>query len=422
MSVSDNVTGSPQTVALSGSATGLPTIQISPSSLSFAPQSVGIPSAAQTITVLNSGAGPLSINGISVTGTNAADFSETNNCPPSLAPGASCTVGVVFLPSLQAAASRAAVLDIADNATGSPQAVPLAGSATAASISISPASLNFGGQLAGTAGQPQAITVTNNGTGALSFSSIAVSGAVDFVVGANTCKGANIPAAGTCTVQLTFSPACTNGAAARSATLVLTDNVAGSPQNVPVSGMATGDFCFDPSSTATVTAGQTATYALVVDSATAYKGSVSLACAGIPATTTCTAPASVSVPSQFTVSVSTAASSVALPSIRRAPNVSAAHLWLAALIIILIWAWAFGVSRHAPIQPGSFGRAAFRWVQFAVIPVALFGVSLWLDGCGGGSAAGDPSVPGTPAGTYSFVLSGTSTNTTAQVTLTLTVQ
>jgi hypothetical protein len=422
LSVSDNVTGSPQTVALSGSATGLPTIQISPSSLSFAPQSVGIPSAAQTITVLNSGAGPLSINGISVTGTNAADFSETNNCPPSLAPGASCTVGVVFLPSLQAAASRAAVLDIADNATGSPQAVPLAGSATAASISISPASLNFGGQLAGTAGQPQAITVTNNGTGALSFSSIAVSGAVDFVVGANTCKGANIPAAGTCTVQLTFSPACTNGAAARNATLVLTDNVTGSPQNVPVSGMATGDFCFDPSSTATVTAGQTATYALIVDSATAYKGSVSLACAGIPATTTCTAPASVSVPSQFTVSVSTAASSVALPSIRRAPKVSAAHLWLAALIIILIWAWAFGVSRHAPIQPGSFGRAAFRWVQFAVIPVALFGVSLWLDGCGGGSAAGDPSVPGTPAGTYSFVLSGTSTNTTAQVTLTLTVQ
>jgi hypothetical protein len=160
LSVSDNVTGSPQTVALSGSATGLPTIQISPSSLSFAPQSVGIPSAAQTITVLNSGAGPLSINGISVTGTNAADFSETNNCPPSLAPGASCTVGVFFLPSLQAAASRAAVLDIADNATGSPQAVPLAGSATAASISISPASLNFGGQLAGTAGQPQAITVT----------------------------------------------------------------------------------------------------------------------------------------------------------------------------------------------------------------------------------------------------------------------
>jgi hypothetical protein len=200
---------------------------------------------------------------------------------------------------------------------------------------------------------------------------------------------------------VTFSPACTNGAAARSATLVLTDNVAGSPQNVPVSGMATGDFCFDPSSMATVTAGQTATYALVVDSATAYK---------------------VSVPSQFTVSVSTAASSVGLPSASRAPKVSAAHLWLAALMIILIWAWAFGVSCHAPIQPGSFGRAASRWVQFAVIPVALFAASLWLDGCGGGSAGGDPSVPGTPAGTYSFVLSGTSTNTTAQVTLTLTVQ
>jgi hypothetical protein len=69
------------------------------------------------------------------------------------------------------------------------------------------------------------ITVTNNGTGALAVSSVAVRLAVDFVLGANTCKGANIPSGGTCTVQVSISPACTNGTAARSGSLALTRGV-----------------------------------------------------------------------------------------------------------------------------------------------------------------------------------------------------
>ena len=217
---------------------------------------------------------------------------------------------------------------LADNAPNSPQKIALTGSVTQAGISITPASINFGGQLAGTSGQPQTITVTNTGTGALSFSSIAVSGAADFVVGANTCKGANVSAGGTCTVQVTFGPACTNGSAARSATLVLTDNVTGSPQSVALSGSATGDFCFDPSTTVSVAAGQTAVYSMVVDSPTAYKGSVSLTCAGAPATATCTSPASVTVPSQFTVSVATVASSVAAPVRRRNRRIPGPTAWM----------------------------------------------------------------------------------------------
>ena len=128
--IPDNVTGSPQTVMVSGIATVPPTIQISPASLTFAPQSVGIPSPAQTLTLLNGSGGPLSINGISITGANAADFSQTNNCPPSLRAAASCAVSVMFLPALRASANRAASVSIADNAGGSPQIVSLTGSAT----------------------------------------------------------------------------------------------------------------------------------------------------------------------------------------------------------------------------------------------------------------------------------------------------
>jgi hypothetical protein len=66
------------------------------------------------------------------------------------------------------------------------------------------------------------------------------------------------------------------------------------------------------------------------------------------------------------------------------------------------------------------------WGKYAMAGVVLLAFS-FLDGrsgcrCGGGGGGGDPaSVVGTPTGTYSLTLTGTSPNTTAQVTLTLTV-
>jgi len=416
LSVMDNASGSPQVVSLTGAATVPPSIQISPSSLNFSPQSVGIASAPQTVTVLNASAGSLSITGVSVSGVNAADFSETNNCPPSLRAAASCTLSVVFTPTALNAVARTARINVADNTPNSPQSIAVTGSVTQAGISITPASINFGGQLAGTSGQPQTITVTNTGTGALSVSSIAVNGAVDFVVSANTCKGANIPAGGTCTVQVTFGPACTNGSSARSATLVLTDNAATSPQSLALSGSATGDFCFDPSTTVSVAAGQTAVYSPVVDSPTAYKGSVSLTCAGAPATATCTSPASVTVPSQFTVSVATVASSMSTPLRKQNRKTPGPTAWMIVLTALLIWGVAVA------LWGAKLNGTRALWGKYAMAGVVLLAFSFWMAGCGGGGGGGDPaSVVGTPTGTYSLTLTGTSPNTTAQVTLTLTV-
>jgi hypothetical protein len=62
------------------------------------------------------------------------------------------------------------------------------------------------------------------------------------------------------------------------------------------------------------------------------------------------------------------------------------------------------------------------WRKYAMAGVVLLAFSFWMAGCGGGGGGGDPaSVVGTPTGTYSLTLTGTSPNTTAQVTLTLTV-
>lgn len=425
--IMDNAAGSPQTVALSGTASSPPLVQVAPASLHFAPQSSGTPSVAQIVTVTNTGASPLSISGFSISGTNLADFRQTNNCPPSLGGGASCIASVVFEPTFEASASRTAILSVADNASGSPQSVALSGSATQAGIQIVPSSINFSGQQAGTASSPQTITVTNSGTGNLSFSSVVASGGSDFIVGANTCSASQTPPGGNCTIQLTFSPACTNGAAARSASLTLADNVPGSPQSVPLSGTATGDFCFAPAAAATVAPGATATYTIVVNSPTAYKGTVSLTCANFPSASTCNVPASVNVPSQFAVSVATVASSLGPPVDRiRRPDgrfvrTAAADAILAELLTLLaIFAWRRSGDASSAT---AIGEKIARPCRATIFCAFFLSAALYMAACSGGG--GDPpaaSTPGTPAGSYAITVSGASTSTSSQITLALTVQ
>src|SRR5271156_1447457 len=66
LSISDNASGSPQMVALSGTGAS-PAITLSPASLTFTGQSVGTTSAAKTITLSSTGSSALGISGITVT-------------------------------------------------------------------------------------------------------------------------------------------------------------------------------------------------------------------------------------------------------------------------------------------------------------------------------------------------------------------
>ena len=117
---------------VNGSAAPLPpapNAALTPSSESFGSQQVASTSAAHTVTVTNTGTAALSMSSVGVTGANAGDFARTSTCPLSpstLAVGASCTVSVTFTPS--ATGSRTATLNLADNASSSPQTVALSGS------------------------------------------------------------------------------------------------------------------------------------------------------------------------------------------------------------------------------------------------------------------------------------------------------
>ena len=229
-------------VADSGSATvsvllqGLQntTDSLSETSLTFSGQVVGTTSAPQTVTLTNTGTLRLIISSIAVTGTNASDFSQINTCDSSLPSGGKCTITVTFTPNDKG--PRTASVTINDNTGGSPQEIALSGTGTGPSAILSPISLIFVTQPLGTSSPAQSVTLSNDGTVALSITSISFTGADpgDFAQ-TNTC-GISIAPGASCTINVTFDPAHIG---ARTANLSVTDNGPGSPQTVSVAGVGT---------------------------------------------------------------------------------------------------------------------------------------------------------------------------------------
>jgi Abnormal spindle-like microcephaly-assoc'd, ASPM-SPD-2-Hydin len=232
LTVTDDAADSPHSAALSGSGVAVAQISLTPSSLSFGNQNVKTASAARAITLSNAGSAALAITSIAISGTNAGDFSQTNTCGTSVAAGASCTISITFTP--QAAGTRSASVTLTDSAAGSPHSAALSGSGVAvAQISLTPSSLAFGNQKVKTTSSARTITLSNVGSAALSITSIAFTGTntTDFSQ-TNTC-GTSVAAGGSCTISVKFTP---QAAGARSASLTVTDNAAGSPHRAALNG------------------------------------------------------------------------------------------------------------------------------------------------------------------------------------------
>jgi hypothetical protein len=244
LTVADNnngTAGSTQTVSLSGTATSVPAPAVSLSALSLAlgNQTVNTTSTAQTVTLTNTGNAALIIAGITLTGTNAGDFAQTNTCGSSMTAGANCTISVTFTPL--ASGSRTASVSITDNASGSPQTVSLSGTGTgtaAAMVSLSPTSLAFGKQPVDITSSAQAVTLSNTGNATLSITSLALAGtnAGDFAQ-TNTC-GSSLAAGANCTIAVMFTPSV---AGTEAASLSISDNASGSSQTVSLSGTGMHD-------------------------------------------------------------------------------------------------------------------------------------------------------------------------------------
>jgi hypothetical protein len=107
------------------------TVTLSPTSLNFGSVTVGQPSAPQPVTLTNNQAVSLTISSI----TTSGDYSQTNNCGSSLNANASCTINVVFTPTLTG--TRTGTLTVNDNGPGSPQTASLTGVGTQGGTCIS---------------------------------------------------------------------------------------------------------------------------------------------------------------------------------------------------------------------------------------------------------------------------------------------
>jgi hypothetical protein len=100
--------------------------------VSFPTQPQGTISGVQTVFVANRGNAPLMISGMTFSGADPQDFViGFNGCLGPLPAGASCTIGVNFIP--QAVGARTADLNIASNDPNSPLTVVLSGTGAAPS-------------------------------------------------------------------------------------------------------------------------------------------------------------------------------------------------------------------------------------------------------------------------------------------------
>jgi hypothetical protein len=205
---------------------------VSPASINFGSQGVGTTSLARVVIISNPSNVSFNIACITASG----NFTQTNNCGATLAPGAHCAVNVSFTPAATGLESGA--VTVADSTKISPLAIPLSGTGVNGPfLTPFPGRINFATQNLNTKSSPAAVTLVNTGNASLSISGIALAGAnsSDFAQ-SNTCGSVLAPGA-SCNVNVTFAP---TAGGSRTASLKISDTAPGSPQPVSLSGTGLG--------------------------------------------------------------------------------------------------------------------------------------------------------------------------------------
>ena len=188
-----------QKLSLSGIGLTPSGVQLSSSSLSFAPIVAGQSDPAQNIAISNSGSGRTTISSIAVSGP----FTETDNCVATVLTGTQyCIVRITFSPNT--AGTFTGSLTVLGSIAGQEAAASLAGIGLApAAVGLTPASLSFGSFTVGSSSAVQNITISNTGGISANLAAPTISG--DFSLSANTCNNTLAPSTG-CTVAVVFKP------------------------------------------------------------------------------------------------------------------------------------------------------------------------------------------------------------------------
>jgi hypothetical protein len=285
-------------------------------------------------------------------------------------------------------------------------------------LTVSPTALPFPSQVAGTSSSPASVMLSNTGKGVLTVSGVKITGSnANEFSQTNNCT--SVQPGANCTIKVVFAPAAAGNA---TASLSVTDNAVGSPQTVALSGTATAapDFAIGPASgssnSATIAAGQAASFNLTVSPAGSFSGAVSLSCAITPAVTpapVCTLPASVNVTQGAAAPVAVKVSTTASGTV--AGSISSANFPTGVMPV----SWTMVLLASGLLFAGY--RRRIRILAVPLIAVTFLAVA----GCGGGGGGGSSSsttTPGTPAGTYTATVTAKSGSLSHNTALTVIVQ
>ncbi len=184
-------------------------LSITPASLTFRHVPIfGVSdgtSAVQRVTLTNPGPQPMVVANISA----SSDFlvGAINGCKTVLAPGQSCAFNVRFRPT--DIGTTPGQVTISDNAAKSPQTVTLNGIAVPGALTFTPPALTFGKVKISTTSPAKKLKMTN-ATDAQAMI-VSVTASAGFVTSKDTCTGATLSAAQSCTVAVAFDPTGAQG-------------------------------------------------------------------------------------------------------------------------------------------------------------------------------------------------------------------
>ena len=205
--------GAPAVDQVSVSGTGiLGAITSSMNSHDFGNQRVGTTSAAQRVTVTNTGTDILSISSAVLAGTDDTQYTIANDgcTAQQLRAGSKCTIDVAFKPT-STGSHPDARLDLTSDAANSVVDITLTGTGTLPTVTSSLSAHDFGTQRVGTTSAAQRFTIKNSGLGALNVGSVSLtgSGADQYTVLQDRCSAQAVAAGRRARSTCQFSPGTT---------------------------------------------------------------------------------------------------------------------------------------------------------------------------------------------------------------------
>lgn len=188
-----------------------PYLALTPSPVAFGSVAVGS-SGDQTLTITNTGGSTATITQMTISGTDAAQFTLQSYCPGqqtcstsfSVTTSAPGTVDLRCTPT--SAGTKSATLTLTSNASNSPTSVQLTCTGTAADATVSPQTIDFGTVRLGTSSAGTNLVIQNTGNVNLTYTLSEVGDTADFAATPACTSTCTIAAGGSATHSVVFTP------------------------------------------------------------------------------------------------------------------------------------------------------------------------------------------------------------------------